>query len=52
MKDELNFPVQAGDLLQAEDVAAAVLSSLVQPRRGTVEETLLMPYGGAVSGES
>ena len=47
MKDELDFPVRNGDLLQPEDVAAAVLSALLQPRRATVEEILLMPSGGA-----
>ena len=35
MKDELDFPVRGEDLLQPEDVAAAVLSALVQPRRAT-----------------
>ena len=47
MKDELDFPVRSEDLLQPEDVAAAVLSALVQPRRATVEEILLMPSAGA-----
>ncbi len=51
MKDELDFPVRGEDLLQPEDVAAAVLSALVQPRRATVEEILLMPSGGALGGE-
>ena len=50
MKDELDFPVRGEDLLQPEDVAAAVLSALVQPRRATVEEILLMPSGGALGG--
>lgn len=52
MKDELDFPVRNGDLLQPEDVAAAVLSALLQPRRATVEEILLMPSGGALGGEN
>jgi NAD(P)-dependent dehydrogenase (short-subunit alcohol dehydrogenase family) len=52
MKDELDFPVRSEDLLQPEDVAAAVLSALVQPRRATVEEILLMPSGGALGGEN
>ena len=52
MKDELDFPVQGEDLLQPEDVAAAVLSALVQPRRATVEDILLMPTGGALGGEN
>jgi NADP-dependent 3-hydroxy acid dehydrogenase YdfG len=50
MKDELGFPVRSDDLLQPEDVAAAVLSALVQPRRATVEEIVLMPSGGALGG--
>jgi NADP-dependent 3-hydroxy acid dehydrogenase YdfG len=49
MKDEFDFPVRAEDLLQPEDVAAAVLSALAQPRRATVEEILLMPSAGPVS---
>lgn len=52
MKDELDFPVRGEDLLQPEDVAAAVLGALVLPRRATVEETLLMPSGGALGGEN
>jgi NADP-dependent 3-hydroxy acid dehydrogenase YdfG len=51
MKNELDFPVRGEELLQPEDVAAAVLSALVQPRRATVEEILLMPSGGALGGE-
>jgi NADP-dependent 3-hydroxy acid dehydrogenase YdfG len=35
-------------LLQPEDVAAAVLNALAQPRRATVEEILLMPSTGPV----
>ena len=52
MKDEFDFPVRSADLLQPEDVAAAVLSTLLQPRRATVEEIILMPSGGALGGES
>jgi NADP-dependent 3-hydroxy acid dehydrogenase YdfG len=52
MKDELNFPVRGEDLLQPEDVAAAVLSALVQPRHATVEEILIMPSRGALGGEN
>ena len=48
MKDELDFPVRSDDLLQPEDVAAAVLSALMQPRHATVEEILLMPSTGAL----
>ncbi len=52
MKDELGFPVRGEDLLQPEDVAAAVLSALEQPRHATVEEILLMPSGGALGGKN
>jgi NADP-dependent 3-hydroxy acid dehydrogenase YdfG len=51
MKNELNFSARGEDLLQPEDVAAAVLSALVQPPRATAEEILLMPSGGALGGE-
>src|ERR1019366_3000408 len=51
MKDEFDFPLRGEDLLQPEDVAAAVLSALAQPRRATVEEILLMPSAGPFSGE-
>jgi NAD(P)-dependent dehydrogenase (short-subunit alcohol dehydrogenase family) len=51
MKDEFDFPVRGEDILQPEDVAAAVLSALTQPRRASVEEILLMPAGGAVRAE-
>jgi NADP-dependent 3-hydroxy acid dehydrogenase YdfG len=50
MKDEFDFPVQGNDLLQPEDVAAAVLNVLIQPRRASVEEVVLMPSAGAASG--
>ena len=52
MKDELDFPVRKEDLLQPEDVAAAVLSALAQPRRATVEEIFLMPSSGPFSGDN
>jgi NAD(P)-dependent dehydrogenase (short-subunit alcohol dehydrogenase family) len=52
MKDDLDFPVRGEDLLQPDDVAAAVLSALVQPRRATTEEILLMPSGGALGAEN
>jgi NADP-dependent 3-hydroxy acid dehydrogenase YdfG len=52
MKDEFDFPLRGQDLLQPEDVAAVVLSALAQPRRATVEEVLLMPSAGPVSGEN
>jgi NAD(P)-dependent dehydrogenase (short-subunit alcohol dehydrogenase family) len=48
MKDEFNFPVRSEELLQPEDVAHAVQSLLVQPRRAMVEEVLLVPFAGAV----
>lgn len=48
MKDEFDFPVRSEDLLQPEDVAAAVVSALTQPRRASVEEVLLMPSPGPV----
>jgi NAD(P)-dependent dehydrogenase (short-subunit alcohol dehydrogenase family) len=48
MKKEFDFPLHGQDLLQPEDVAAAVLSALVQPRRATVEEILVMPSRGSV----
>jgi NAD(P)-dependent dehydrogenase (short-subunit alcohol dehydrogenase family) len=51
MKDEFDFPVQSKKLLQPEDIAAAVLNLLVQPRRAAVEEIVLMPSAGAVGGE-
>jgi NAD(P)-dependent dehydrogenase (short-subunit alcohol dehydrogenase family) len=51
MKKEFDFPVPRQDLLQPEDVAAAVLSALVQPRRATVEEILVMPSRGSVGAE-
>lgn len=51
MKDEFDFPVRGESLLQPEDVAAAVLSALVQPRRATVEEILLRPSAGDTGGE-
>lgn len=50
MKDEFDFPVLSEGLLQPEDVAAAVLSALVQSRRALVEEILLMPSTGPMSG--
>jgi NAD(P)-dependent dehydrogenase (short-subunit alcohol dehydrogenase family) len=48
MKQEFDFPVRGDDLVQPEDVAATVLAALVQPRRATVEEILVMPSGGSV----
>jgi NAD(P)-dependent dehydrogenase (short-subunit alcohol dehydrogenase family) len=48
MKNEFDSPVRAQDLLQPEDVAAAVRSALEQPRRATLEEVMLVPSGGTV----
>jgi NAD(P)-dependent dehydrogenase (short-subunit alcohol dehydrogenase family) len=48
MKKEFDSPVAAQDLLQPEDVAAAVRSALEQPRRATVEEIMLLPSGGTI----
>lgn len=47
MKEEFDFPVSSEDLLQPEDVAAAVLSAITQPRRAALEEIVLMPSAGA-----
>lgn len=46
LKDEFDFPVRGSDLLQPEDVAAAVVGALTQPARSTVEEVLLMSSRG------
>jgi NAD(P)-dependent dehydrogenase (short-subunit alcohol dehydrogenase family) len=46
LKDEFDFPVRGDDLVQPEDVAAAVLGALLQPRRTLVEEIVLMPSRG------
>ena len=51
MKSELDFPVDRRDVLRSEDVAGAVLGALLQPRRATVEEVLVMPSGGALRAE-
>ena len=48
MKDEFTFPVRGQDLVQPEDVSAAVRNALAQPRNATVEEILVMPSGGSV----
>lgn len=52
MKDEFDFPVRTSDLLQPQDVADAVFSALIQPRRATAEEIFLMPSAGPFSGNS
>jgi len=46
LKDEFDFPVRGEELIQPEDVAAAVLSALLQPRRTLVEEIVLVPARG------
>ncbi len=48
MADEFDFPVDRSKLLQPEDVAQAVMSALLQPSHGSVEEIHLMPAAGAV----
>lgn len=48
MTDELSFPVRGQDLVQPEDVAAAVRTALAQPRNATLEEVVVMPTGGSV----
>ena len=48
MKDEFDFPIRKEDLLQPEDVAAAVLGAVTQPRRASMEEIVLMPSAGPV----
>jgi 3-oxoacyl-[acyl-carrier protein] reductase len=46
LKDEFDFPVRGADLIQPEDVAAAVLGALTQPPQTLVEEIILMPSRG------
>ncbi len=48
MADEFDFPVNRARLLQPDDVARAVVSALLQPPHGTVEEIHLMPAGGSL----
>ncbi len=48
LKDEFDFPVRGSDLVQPEDVAAAVLGAVMQPARTAVEEIVLMPSRGKV----
>jgi len=48
MADEFDFPVDRAKLLQPEDVAGAVLATLLQPPRSTIEEIHLMPTFGSV----
>jgi len=51
MKDEFNFRVDRPSLLQPPDVAAAVVGTLLQSRRATVEEVFVTPTHGAVRAE-
>src|SRR6266567_1077752 len=46
MVDEFDFPVHRERLLQPEDVAAAVVASLIAPARARVEEIVLTPSSG------
>ena len=46
--DEFGFAVRRAELIQPEDVAEAVLSSLLQPPRTTIEEIWLGPSRGAL----
>ncbi len=46
LKDAFDFPVRGADLIQPEDVAAAVFAALTQPRRTMLEEIVLMPSRG------
>ncbi len=48
LTNEFGFPVCRIDLIQAADVAEAVLGALAQPPRTTLEEILLMPSQGSV----
>ena len=43
-----DFPVDRSKLVQAQDVAQAVLGALLQPARATVEEIILLPSCGRV----
>lgn len=46
MAAEFDFPVDRAGLIQPEDVARAVLSALLQPKRTTTEQIVLMPSEG------
>ncbi len=46
LKDAFDFPVRGADLVQPEDVAAAVVAAVTQPPRTMVEEIVLMPSRG------
>jgi len=46
--DEFDFPVHRDQIVQPEDVAAAVLAALVAPPRATAEEIVLTPSKGSL----
>ncbi len=46
--DEFDFPVHRDQIVQPEDVAAAVLAALVTPARTTPEEIVLTPSRGSL----
>lgn len=48
MLKEFGFEIPRDNVMQPEDVAAAVISALQQPARTAVHEVLLMPSAGAV----
>ncbi|MGH9356068.1 MAG: SDR family oxidoreductase, partial [Terriglobia bacterium] len=52
MSGEFDFPVDRAKLLQPEDVAQAVLTALLQPCRGVVDEIFLTPAAGNLSARS
>jgi NAD(P)-dependent dehydrogenase (short-subunit alcohol dehydrogenase family) len=48
LMDEFDFPVHRDQVIQPEDVAAAVLAALLTPSRTTPEEILLAPSRGSL----
>jgi NAD(P)-dependent dehydrogenase (short-subunit alcohol dehydrogenase family) len=46
LKEKFDFPVRGEELVQPQDVAAAVLGALLQPPRTVAEEIVLMPSQG------
>lgn len=48
LMDEFDFPVHREDVIQPEDVAAAVLAAVLTPNRTTPEEILLAPSSGSL----
>lgn len=48
LMDEFDFPVHRDQVIQPEDVAAAVLSALLTPARTTQEEIVLAPSRGSL----